>query len=50
MNKISKILEESFKGIFMENYKEIVHPQVLLQIPCYDFSPVSNPTMSPHIT
>ena len=31
-------------------YKEIVHPQVLLRIPCYDFSPVSNPTMDPLIT
>ena len=33
----------------MEKYKEIVHPQVLLRIPCYDLSPVSSPTMSPHI-
>ena len=35
---------------FQEKYKEIVHPQVLLRIPCYDFSPVSSPTMDPHIT
>lgn len=28
---------------------EIVHPQVLLRIPCYDFSPVSSPTMDPNI-
>ena len=34
----------------MEKYKEIVHPQVLLRIPCYDFSPVISPTMDPHIT
>ena len=30
--------------------KEIVHPQVLLRIPCYDFSPVSTFTMDPDIT
>lgn len=35
---------------YAEIYKEIVHPQVLLRIPCYDFSPVSSPTMGPHIT
>ena len=35
---------------YLEIYKEIVHPQVLLRIPCYDFSPVSSPTMDPHIT
>ena len=29
---------------------EIVHPQVLLRIPCYDFSPVRKPTMDPNIT
>ena len=34
----------------MEKNKEIVHPQVLLRIPCYDLSPVSSPTMDPLIT
>ena len=50
MNKINKILEENLKSLLKENYKEIVHPQVHLRIPCYDFSPVSSPTMGPHIT
>ena len=47
-----KILEEyySLKYIFKDIYKEIVHPQVHLRIPCYDFSPVSSPTMGPLIT
>ena len=39
--------EDNFKGI---QYKEIVHPQVLLRIPCYDLSPVSIFTMDPNIT
>lgn len=50
MNKINKILEEKIKVLLKEIYKEIVHPQVLLRIPCYDFSPVSSPTMGPLIT
>jgi len=50
MNKINTILKENSKTKYKENYKEIVHPQVLLRIPCYDFSPVSSPTMDPHIT
>jgi hypothetical protein len=33
-----------------KSIKEIVHPQVLLRIPCYDFSPVSIFTMIPNIT
>ena len=50
--QIIEILEEKFsqtKSLF-GFYKEIVHPQVLLRIPCYDFSPVSSPTMGPLIT
>jgi hypothetical protein len=30
--------------------KEVIHPQVLLRIPCYDLSPVSIFTMDPNIT
>ena len=48
--KINKILEKTNLGSYKEKYKEIVHPQVLLRIPCYDLSPVSSPTMDPHIT
>ena len=51
MNKINKILERILlQTLLKEKYKEIVHPQVLLRIPCYDFSPVRNPTMDPLIT
>ena len=25
--------------------KEVIQPQVLLRLPCYDFTPVANPTM-----
>ena len=24
--------------------KEVIQPQVLLQLPCYDFTPITNPT------
>ena len=50
--QIIEILEEKFSQIksLFGFYKEIVHPQVLLRIPCYDFSPVSSPTMGPLIT
>ena len=50
--QIIEILEEKFSQIksLFGFYKEIVHPQVLLRIPCYDFSPVSSPTMDPLIT
>ena len=31
--------------------KEVIQPQVLLRLPCYDFTPVAEPTVdsSPHI-
>ena len=50
--QIIEILEEKFSQIksLFGFYKEIVHPQVLLRIPCYDFSPVRSPTMGPLIT
>ena len=54
MNKINKNIKKSNKPFFLkitfEIFKKIVHPQVLLRIPCYDFSPVSSPTMGPSIT
>ena len=25
--------------------KEVIHPHVLVGIPCYDFTPVTNPTL-----
>ena len=49
-NKTNRIIRKKAFKKFEEKYKEIVHPQVLLRIPCYDFSPVSSPTMDPLIT
>ncbi len=48
--QINEILEEKNEKKLKDIYKEIVHPQVLLRIPCYDFSPVKDPTMGPLIT
>lgn len=51
--QIIEILEEKLHILYQfifGLYKEIVHPQVLLRIPCYDFSPVRSPTMGPSIT
>jgi hypothetical protein len=36
--------------IFVVTDKEIVHPHVLVRIPCYDLSPVSDFTVVPRIT
>ena len=47
-NKTKNISEEKYT-ILIGTFKEIVHPQVLLRIPCYDFSPVNSPTMDPFI-
>ena len=30
--------------------KEVIHPQVLLRIPCYDFIPINGFTVVPPIT
>lgn len=50
-NKINRNIRKKTRfKTFQEINKEIVHPQVLLRIPCYDFSPVISPTMGPHIT
>lgn len=48
--QINEILEEKLTKKLKDIYKEIVHPQVLLRIPCYDFSPVKSSTMDPLIT
>ena len=51
MNNLNKNLIRRREEIsFKRYYKEIVHPQVLLRIPCYDFSPVIGPTMGLLIT
>ena len=30
---------------FLLHRKEVIHPHVLVGIPCYDFTPVTNPTL-----
>ena len=37
------------KVIFLSNFlhrKEVIHPHVLVGIPCYDFTPVTCPTLT----
>ncbi len=38
------------KKVKVSNLKEVVHPHVLVRIPCYDLSPVNVSTMDPRIT
>ena len=38
------------KKVKVSKLKEVVHPHVLVRIPCYDLSPVNASTMDPHIT
>ena len=38
------------KKVKVSNLKEVVHPHVLVRIPCYDLSPVNVSTIGPHIT
>lgn len=49
-SKITNTPEDEETRRKRKSIKEIVHPQVLLRIPCYDFSPVSAFTMIPNIT
>ena len=32
-----------FRNLFLR--KEVIQPQVLLRLPCYDFTPIINPTL-----
>ena len=45
-----RLKKPRYKKVRTFSLKEIVHPQVLLRIPCYDFNPVSASTMDPNIT
>jgi hypothetical protein len=39
-------LPETSPGAFRQNpRKEVIQPQVPLRLPCYDFTPVSKPTV-----
>ena len=33
-----------FETFFFLLRKEVIQPQVLLRLPCYDFTPITNPT------
>ena len=42
-NKYMKIMSRAPQGKFLR--KEVIQPQVPLRLPCYDFTPVANPTV-----
>ena len=39
-------MKQSNEGLFVTLRKEVIQPQVLLRLPCYDFTPVANSTVS----
>ena len=41
----SPLLTEASELSFVLLRKEVIQPQVLLRLPCYDFTPVINPTL-----
>ena len=41
----SPLLTEAYELSFVLLRKEVIQPQVLLRLPCYDFTPVINPTL-----
>ena len=51
MNRVIDTRHQKKTSIIIWDYwKEIVHPHVLVRIPCYDLTPVSTSTMDPNIT
>ena len=36
---------QQFDNAFVLRRKEVIHPHVLVGIPCYDFTPVIDPTL-----
>ena len=38
-------LHEAVKKVLVILRKEVIQPQVLLQLPCYDFTPIASHTM-----
>ena len=44
---LSKVIVEEYICIFTFLLrKEVIHPHVLVGIPCYDFTPVADPTFA----
>ena len=39
-----KIMSQAPQGKFLR--KEVIQPQVPLRLPCYDFTPVADPTVA----
>ena len=39
-------IDESNRIVHLYSRKEVIQPQVLLRLPCYDFTPVANSTVS----
>ena len=49
LSKLSKtfyIRSTIFVRIFFLHRKEVIHPHVLVGIPCYDFTPITCPTLN----
>ena len=47
LSKLSKtflVVAPFFVRIFFLHRKEVIHPHVLVGIPCYDFTPITYPT------
>ena len=42
---IPEILKRFFLIVYLLHRKEVIHPHVLVGIPCYDFTPVTDPTL-----
>ena len=50
LSTCSPLLTEAFELSFVLLRKEVIQPQVLLRLPCYDFTPVANPTFGSVLT
>ena len=49
LSKLSKTfiyIAPSFFSYFFLHRKEVIHPHVLVGIPCYDFTPITCPTLN----
>ena len=45
LSKTFKTIAQSFSSVFLHR-KEVIHPHVLVGIPCYDFTPITCPTLN----
>ena len=42
----NNLVRLSYRASFVSFRKEVIQPQVLLQLPCYDFTPIMNHTVA----